>query len=141
MEEDKKQPYPGTEHLAPRRPNPGKIARNRGIAALAVAAAGYLLGFLLPLAIGSARSGTATSKLLFMPIGGIASLMLAVIAIYFGRKVAAFLDGMPPLRREYINRFMDVALEKRRASMGVTLGVIAIVANPLIGFTLYALFS
>ncbi|MFH1150839.1 MAG: hypothetical protein V1748_10245 [Actinomycetota bacterium] len=134
-------PYPGTENLAPKRPHPGNIAFRRGIAALAVAVGGYLLGFLVPLLLGLARSRTTGARLVFMPVGGIIALMLSVVAIYTGKKVKAFLDAMPPLRRQYLSRFMDPDLERRRASTGITLGIIAIIANPLIGFALYVLFS
>lgn len=116
---------------------PGKASFNRGIAALAVAAGGYLLGFLLPLAIGS--GGYGGGRMLFLPLGGITSLVLAVIAITIGRKVLKFERGMNEIQRRRLGAFMDVEGEKRLASIGIVLGVAAIVANPLIGFLIYAI--
>ncbi len=122
---------------APRRlRNPGKASFNRGMAALAVAAAGYILGFLLPWAVNSSQSGSgiAAGRFMFMPIGGIASFFLAIVAIQIGRKTKRFIGQLPPVRRERLGSFMDIEKESRRASAGIALGIICIVANPLVGF-------
>lgn len=131
--------YQGEPGQAPRRlRNPGKASFNRGIAALSVAAAGYILGFLLPWAANSSQSvsGIPAGRFMFMPIGGIASFFLAIVAIQIGRKTKRFIGQLPPARRERLGSFMDVEKESRRASAGIALGIISIVANPLVGFFL-----
>lgn len=114
---------------------PGEAGRNRGIAALAIAAGGYLLGFLVPWAT---RSGGA-GRFVFVPLGGIASLVFAVFAIHIGLRVRRFTEDLPVLRRERLEMFMDLEKEKRRASMGMMLGVISIVVNPLVAFAVLAI--
>jgi len=118
--------------------NPGKASFNRGIAALAVAVAGYILGFLLPWAVNSSQSvsGIPAGRFMFMPIGGMASFFLAIIAIQIGRKTKRFVGQLPPARRERLGSFMDLEKESRRASAGIALGIISIAANPLFGFFL-----
>jgi hypothetical protein len=116
----------------------GKAAFNRGLAALAVAVGGYLLGFMVPLLVNSTdplRSG----RFMFMPIGGIASLFLAVIAIQIGLRTRRFAAGLPALRRERLSSFLDVEGELRLAGWGIALGAASIVANPLIGFVVIAI--
>jgi len=116
----------------PRR-RPGTAAFYRGIAALCVAATGYLLGFLVPWAVGSTRS-PGSGPYMFLPIGGLASLVLAGFAIYIGRRVLRFFENLPEPRRAFVGRLMDVDRELKRAKAGIALGVASIVANPLIGF-------
>jgi hypothetical protein len=136
--------YDKVEGRVPQRfRNPGKASINRGIAALAVAAAGYALGFLIPWAVSSAQtvSGARSGRFMFMPVGGIASLLLAVMAIQTGIKTKRFIGDLTPARRERLSFSMDLAKENKRAITGVALGVISIAINPLIGFVLIIVFG
>lgn len=120
---------------------PGRTVLHRGIASLAVASAGYLLGFLVPFLIHSVGNGNSTSSavVVFFPLGGIASLVLAVIAITVGRKVINAIDDIPVFRKEKIRTFVDLDKEKKLAATGIALGIISIVCNPLLGFLLFIL--
>ncbi|MCJ7652784.1 MAG: hypothetical protein MUO75_03660 [Actinobacteria bacterium] len=124
-----------------RRRNAGKISLNRGIAALAVAAAGNLLGFLIPWAANSAQSsnGPLVGRVVFFPMGGIVSLMLAILAISIGRKVHKFVESLSDTQRMRLNSSMDLEKQRRYASTGVALGIISIVINPLLAFGLIAI--
>ena len=117
--------------------NPGRASLNRGLAALAVAAAGYLLGFLLPWALSPSQSA-GNGRFMFMPIGGIASFVLAFAAIMIGTKTKRFIRELAPARRERIGSFVDLDRESGLATRGVALGIASMVANPLIGFVLFA---
>lgn len=131
--------YAGVEGPGPRRfRNPGKMSLNRGLAALGVAAGGYLIGFLIPFLSRQGRSVTG-GQWFFWPIGGIFALFLAVFAIQIGRKTMQFIDGLPEQRRERLGNFMDLELERKRATAGVAVGIVAIAANPLIGFFIFLL--
>ena len=124
-----------------RRQNAGKVSLNRGIAALAVAAGGNLLGFLIPWAVNSGQSsnGPLVGRAVFFPVGGIVSLMLAILAISIGRKVNKFIDGLSDLQRERISSFIDLEKQRRYASTGIGLGVVSIAFNPLLAFGLIAI--
>jgi hypothetical protein len=113
--------------------NPGKMSLNRGLVALAVAAGGYLLGFLLA---GLSHQGQAGGGggWFFWPIGGIFAFLMAIAAIQIGRRTRRFIDSLPAARRERVGSLMDLELERKRATAGVALGIIAITANPLIGY-------
>lgn len=126
--------------LQRRRRNPGRTSRNFGIAAISIAAGGYALGFLIAWALNS--SGTSTGvggRYVFMPIGGIAALVTAVVAIQAGTRTKRFINDLGPVRRERLGLFMDVEKESRLASLGIALGVISVVINPLIGFIILAI--
>lgn len=125
-----------TSWSGPRRP--GRASFHRGLAALAVAAGGYLLGFMLPLLVSSSEP-VSSGRFMFMPIGGIASLFLAVIAIQIGIATRRFAAGLPAPRLERLASFVDVEGEVRLAGWGVALGAASIAANPLIGFLLIAI--
>jgi hypothetical protein len=118
--------------------NPGKSSLNRALAALAVAAVGYALGFAI-VALSHQGSMTSGGGLAFFPIGGLFALFLAVIAIQIGRKTRMFIDGLDAARRERIGAFIDLELERKRATAGMVVGVIAILANPLVGFLVIVL--
>jgi len=123
-----------------RRRNPGRTSRNFGIAALAVAAAGYILSFLIAWAVNSPRTSPGVGgRFVFMPIGGIAALLLAIVAIQAGTRTKRFFNNLDPARRERLGFFMDLEKESRLASAGIALGVIGIVINPLIGFFIIAI--
>ncbi len=123
-----------------RRRNPGRTSRNFGIAALAVAAAGYILGFLIAWAVNSSQTaGGAGGRFVFMPIGGIASLLLAIVAIQAGLRTKRFINSLEPARRERLGFLLDLEKESRLASAGIALGVISVVVNPLIGFFIIAI--
>ncbi len=115
--------------------DPGKASLNRGLAALAVAAAGYLLGFLLPLAVSS--GGTPGRRLVFTPIGGIISLFLAAMAIAVGVRTRRFIREMAPARRERMAALVDIERQSRLSAAGIALGVVSLIANPLLGFIIY----
>ena len=119
----------------------GKASLNRGIAALAVAVAGNLLGFLIPWAVNSAQSsnGPLVGRVVFFPMGGIISVMLAVLAISIGRKVNKFAEGLSDIQRVRLGSFIDLEKQRRYASAGVALGIISIVINPLVAFGLFAI--
>jgi hypothetical protein len=74
-----------------------------------------------------------------MPIGGIAALLLAIVAIQAGTRTKRFFNNLDPARRERLGFFMDLEKESRLASAGIALGVIGIVINPLIGFFIIAI--
>jgi hypothetical protein len=124
-----------------RRLNAGKTSLNRGIAALAVAAGGNLLGLLIPWAVSSGQSsnGPLLGRAVFFPVGGIVSLVLALIAISIGRKVKKFIGGLADFQRERISSFVDLEKQKRYASTGIGLGITSIVLNPLLVFGLVAI--
>jgi hypothetical protein len=115
-----------------RRRRPGKVSFNRGVAAVAVALAGDVIGFLF-FAASSGNPGS-TGRIMYFPIGGIFALALGGMAIFVGRKVLSFLNSLSPERVERVAYFMDIDDEKKWASKGVVLGVISIVINPLIIF-------
>jgi hypothetical protein len=118
--------------------NPGKMSLNRGLAALGAAAGGYLIGFLIPFLSHQGRSA-ASGQWFFWPIGGIFAFLLAVMAIQIGRKTRRFIDGLQEPRRERLGNFMDFELERKRATAGVAIGIVAIAANPFIGFFIFLL--
>jgi hypothetical protein len=113
--------------------NPGKMSLNRGLVALAVAVGGYLIGFRVTGLSHQGQAG-AGGGWSFWPIGGVFALFMAIMAIQIGRKTRRFIDKLPAPRRERVGNFMDLELERKRATAGVALGIIAIAANPLIGF-------
>jgi hypothetical protein len=122
-----------------RRRNPGRTSRNFGIAAVSIAAAGYILGLLIAWALNSSRTSTGVGgRFVFMPIGGIAALVTAIVAIQAGTRTRRFIKDLGSVRRERLGFFMDVEKESRLASVGIALGVISIVINPLIGFFIIA---
>jgi hypothetical protein len=131
----------GDQRWPRRRGNAGKASLNRGIAALAVAVAGDLLGFVIPWVIGAPQSsnGQLVGRVVFFPIGGIVSLMLAVFAISIGRKVNRFIENLSDLQRTRVGSFTDLGKERRRATTGIVLGVMSIVLNPLLAFALIAI--
>ncbi len=132
------QPGGGTRWGSPRFRNPGKSSLNRGVAALGVAAGGYLIGFFIPTLSRQGQSVTG-GQWSFWPVGGIFAFLLAVMAIQIGRKTRRFIDYLPEPRRERVGNFMDLELERKRATAGIALGIVAIVANPLIGFFIFLL--
>ena len=77
--------------LGPRR-RPGKASFNRGVAAVAVALAGDVIGFLF-YAASSGNTGS-TGRIMYFPIGGIIALVLGGMAIFVGRKVLSFLNSL-----------------------------------------------
>ena len=121
--------------------NAGKVSFNRGIAALAVAVAGNLLGFLIPWAANSAQSsnGPLVGRVVFFPLGGIVSVMLAILAISIGRKVHRFLEDLSDVQSMRLSSFIDLDRQRRYASTGVVLGIVSIVINPLLIFGLVAI--
>ena len=121
--------------------NAGKVSLNRGIAALAVAAAGNLLGFLIPWAANSAKSSNVPTvgRVLFFPMGGIVSLMLAVLAISIGRKVRKYIESLSDMQRTRLGSFIDLDKQRTYASMGVAMGIVSIVINPLLVFGLFTI--
>lgn len=124
-----------------RRRNAGKVSFNRGIAALAVAVAGNLLGFLIPWAANYAQSsnGPMVGRVVFFPVGGIVSLMLAILAISIGRKVHRFFEDLSDVQSMRLSSFIDLEKQTRYASVGVVLGAASIVVNPLLVFGLVAI--
>lgn len=131
---------PGNEivpdRIRRRRRNPGKTSLNLGIAALAVAAGGYIVGLLVAWALGG---GVPARHLAFMPVGGLASLFLAVMAIQTGFRTKKFFGRLTPVQRERLGYIIDLDDEGKKASLGITLGAISLVLNPLLGFLLYAI--
>jgi hypothetical protein len=129
------------QRLHERRLNAGKVSLNRGIAALAVAVAGNLLGFLIPLAVDSAQSsnGPLVGRVVFFPVGGIVSLMLAILAISIGKKVHKSIESLSDMQRTRLSSFLDLDKQWRYASMGVAIGIASIVINPLLVFGLIAM--
>jgi hypothetical protein len=121
--------------------NEGKVSFNRGIAALAVAVAGNLLGFLIPWAANSAQSssGPMVGRVVFFPMGGIVSVMLAILAISIGRKVHRFFEDLSDVQSMRLSSFIDLEKQRRYASTGVALGIVSIVINPLLVFGLVAI--
>ena len=121
--------------------NAGKVSFNRGIAALAVGVAGNLLGFLIPWAANSAQSsnGPLVGRVVFFPLGGIVSVMLAILAISTGRKVREFTGSLSDEQRMRLSSFIDLDRQRRYASTGVVLGIVSIVINPLLIFGLVAI--
>jgi len=118
-----------------RRAKAGKASLNRALAALGIAAAGYLFGFLIPLA---SSGNSTTGHMVFFPIGGIFSLFLAVSAIMIGTKVRRAIGALPDERRERISPYVDLERQRTYATIGVAIGIVSIIANPLIGFLLYS---
>ena len=121
--------------------NAGKVSFNRGIAALAVGVAGNLLGFLIPWAANSAQSsnGPLVGRVVFFPMGGVVSVMLAILAISTGRKVREFTGSLSDEQRMRLSSFIDLDRQRRYASTGVVLGIVSIVINPLLIFGLVAI--
>jgi len=121
--------------------NAGKVSFNRGIAALAVGVAGNLLGFLIPWAANSAQSsnGPLVGRVVFFPLGGIVSVMLAILAISIGRKVHRFFEDLSDVQSMRLSSFIDLDRQRRYASTGVVLGIVSIVINPLLIFGLVAI--
>ena len=121
--------------------NAGKESFYRGIAALAVAVAGNLLGFLIPWAANSAQSssGPLVGRVVFFPMGGVVSVMLAILAISTGRKVREFTGSLSDEQRMRLSSFIDLEKQRRYASTGVVLGIVSIVINPLLIFGLVAI--
>lgn len=117
-----------------RRLHPGTRARNLGIWALGVAAAGYAVGFTVAWLAHPSVSGAAPGGYYFFPLGGFASLFLAVTAIYAGTRIRRFLDSLQPIQRERLSALTDVELERSRATWGIILGAVSLAANPLLGF-------
>ena len=118
-----------------RRRRAGKASFNRGIGALAIAAAGYLIGFLMPLA-----SSGGTGQMVFFPTGGIFSLFMAVMAIVIGRKVRRGTSGLTEEQKQRAAGFIDIDRQRTFAAWGIALGIISIVCNPLLGFAVYSAF-
>lgn len=117
------------------RSHPGKSSFYRGAGALAVAAVGYLVGFLLPYLISPGAAGSpAANRMVFAPVGGIVSLWLAVMAIYIGGRVLRFAAGLTDERRERLAGVMDLEGERRWAVAGIALGVVSIAVNPLLAY-------
>ena len=112
---------------------PGRSSLNRALVALAVAAAGYALGLIIP-ALANQSSTNAGGGRFFWPIGGIFAFFLAVIAIQIGRRTRLFIDNLPEAQRHWVNDFMNLQLERKRATAGIAVGIVAIIANPLIGY-------
>ncbi|HEY5526962.1 MAG TPA: hypothetical protein VIK02_05235 [Candidatus Anoxymicrobiaceae bacterium] len=116
-----------------RRRKAGKASFNRGLGALAIAGAGYLIGFLIPLA-----SSSGTGQMVFFPIGGIFSFFMAVTAIVIGRKVRQATAALSDEQRQRAAGFVDIDRQRTFAAWGIALGVTSIVFNPLLGFALYS---
>ncbi|MBK5092379.1 MAG: hypothetical protein JJE48_02545 [Actinobacteria bacterium] len=72
-------------------------------------------------------------------MGGIVSLMLAILAISIGRKVHKFAESLSDEQRMRLSSFIDLEKQRRYASTGVALGIISIVINPLLAFGLLAI--
>ena len=116
------------------RMHPGRSSLNRGLVALAVTAAGYLIGFAFPLAFSS-----SSSRAMFVPVGGILALFFAAMAIAAGLKVRKFLAELTGLRRDRVSALMDIDAESRLAAAAIALGIICIVVNPLIVFAVLSI--
>ncbi len=125
-----------SERPGPRRP--GRASFNRGLAALAVAVGGYLVGFMVPLLL-NPSDPLHSGRFMFLPIGGIAALFLAVMAMQTGVRTRRFINGLPEPRRERIGSFVNVEGESRLAGWGIALGAASIALNPLIGFIVIAI--
>jgi len=119
---------------AERRRRAGKVALNRGLVALAIAAGGWVLGFLIP----ALTSTGSTGGRAFFPIGGIASAFVAVSAILIGTRVRRFVNGLSTEQRMLVAPRWDMGRQVRFATLGIALGVASIVCNPLIGFVVLA---
>jgi len=120
----------GGRRLAGRaRGRPGRASLNQALLSLAVAAAGYLIGVLLPLAV---SSGSNSSRMFFAPVGGLVSGLFAVMAIVIGVRVRRFFRGANELQLQRIAAIMDVEKEKRLTAAGIALGVVCLIINPLI---------
>jgi hypothetical protein len=129
---------PGRKERWPpeRRRAAGKASFNRGLAALGIAAAGWVLGFLIPLA---SSGGSNTGRMVFFPIGGFISLFMAVAAIMIGLKVRKGVGRLDQQQREKVKTFVDVDRQARYAAAGIALGIVSIVLNPLMGFMIVAI--
>lgn len=124
-----------------RRRNAGRRSFNTGLAALGIAAFGYLLGFLFPLLINSTGNGLSAPRVMFLPFGGFAALLIAVMAISTGMRVRRFIDGLQEDQRARLGGFVDIEKQRRYATWGTALGAASIVFNPLIAFALVAIFT
>jgi hypothetical protein len=112
---------------------PGRASLNQALISLAIAAVGYLIGVLLPLAV---SSGPSNSRMFFAPVGGIVSGLFAVMAIVIGVRVRRFFRGANELQLQRIRAIMDVDREERLAAAGIALGVVCIIINPLIVYVI-----
>jgi hypothetical protein len=121
-----------------RRRNAGRRSLNMGLVGLGIAAFGYLLRFLLPLAVNSAQRGLSAGRVMFLPFGGIASLFAAVMAISIGMKVRRFVRGLGEDQRDRLGTFVELEKQDRYAAAGIALGIVTIVFNPLIAFFIVA---
>ena len=119
----------GRRRIGRTRGRPGRAGLNQALISLAVAAAGYLIGVLLPLAV---SSGSNSSRMFFAPVGGLVSGLFAVMAIVIGVRVRRFFRGANELQLQRIAAIMDVEKEKRLAAAGIALGVVCLIINPLI---------
>jgi hypothetical protein len=100
------------------------------LVAVAIAWGGYLIGFLIPaLSSSGTRSGWA-----FFPVGGIAALLVAVSAIAIGSRVRGFARRLSEDQRARIASVWDLDRQVRFATLGIALGILSIVCNPLVGF-------
>jgi hypothetical protein len=118
--------------------NAGRRSLNMGLLGLGIAAFGYLLGFLLPLAVNSAQKGLSAGRAMFLPFGGIASLFAAVAAISIGMKVRRFVAGLREEQRARLGSFVELEKQDRYAAAGIALGIATIIFNPLIAFFIVA---
>src|SRR5659263_112964 len=98
------------------RGRPGRASLNQALISLAIAAVGYLIGVLLPLAV---SSGPSNSRMFFAPVGGIVSGLFAVMAIVIGVRVRRFFRGANELQLQRIRAIMDVDREERLAAAGI----------------------
>ena len=119
------------------RGRPGRTSLNQALISLAVAAVGYLIGVLLPLAFSSGTPGAG--RMFFAPVGGIVSGLFAVMAIVIGTRVRRFFARAGETQLQRIGAIMDVEREKRLAAAGIALGAFCIVINPLIVYVVIAL--
>ena len=127
----------GGQRRRRRRMRPGRASLNQALISLAVAAVGYLVGVLLPLAVSSGSSGTG--RMFFAPIGGIISGLFAVMAIVIGLRVRRFFDRAGDVQLQRIAAIMDIDREKRLAAAGIMLGVLCMIINPLIVYIIIAI--
>ena len=116
------------------RRRPGHASLNQALISLAIAAVGYLIGVLLPLAVSSGSSGTG--RMFFAPVGGIISGLFAVMAIVIGLRVRRFFDRAGEVQLQRIAAIMDIEQEKRLAAAGIALGALCIIINPLIVYVI-----
>jgi hypothetical protein len=121
-----------------RRRRAGRASLNTAFAALGITCLGYLLGFVVPSLVNSStRHGMGS--VMFLPIGGFASLFLAIMAIRGAGRVRRFTDGLSEFQRERISSSVDLRRQRTLSVHATVIATICIVANPLIAFAVVTL--